>query len=345
MQTTSLGRDGPRISRICLGTMTFGKQNSEAEAHAQLDHAFAQGVNVVDTAEMYPVPPGEKTVGITETIVGNWLARQPRDRVILATKATGPGRYAWPRGGRLGFTRANLREALDGSLKRLRTDHVDLYQLHWPDRNVPLFGKARYEPDEERDFTPLAETLEAMGELVREGKVRHWGLSNETPWGVMTFLRLADQLGLPRPLTVQNNFSLACRTWENGLAEIGHREGVGLLAYSPLAFGYLSAKYLEDPAATGRFTLFPNFVQRYRHRHRLDPAVRAYAALARRHGLSPAQLAIAFVNSQRFVTSNIIGATTLAQLTENIAAGEIVLSEEVLAEIDAIHDGNPNPVV
>ena len=340
-----LGNSDIQISRICLGTMTFGRQNSEAEAHAQFDYAMGQGVNFIDTAEMYPVPVDEQTDGVTESIVGSWLARQSRDKVILATKASGPGRYPWPRGGRLDYTRANLREAVEGSLKRLRTDYVDLYQLHWPDRNVPFFGKVRYEPENEFPHTPLRETLEGLGELIRAGKIRHWGLSNETPWGLMTFLRLADQHGLPRPLTVQNNFSLVCRTWDNGLAEIAYRENIGLLAYSPLAFGYLTAKYLEDPQATGRFTAFPDFVQRYRHRARLDPAVAAYAALARKHGLTPAQLAIAWVNSQGFVSSNIIGATNMKQLAENIGAAACVLAPEILVEIDALHDANPNPVV
>lgn len=345
MHYNPLGDSDMRVSRLCLGTMTFGRQNSESEAHAQLDCAFDHGINFIDTAEVYPVPPDENTVGITERFVGRWLAGRSRDKAILATKATGPGRYAWPRGGQLNFTRANLRAALEGSLQRLSTDYVDLYQLHWPDRNVPMFGKARFEPTLEREFTPLRETLEALGELVREGKVRYVGLSNETPWGLMRFLQLAEQHGLPRPATVQNNYSLACRTWENGLAEIGHRERVGLLAYSPLAFGYLTAKYLDDPAAPGRATLFPAFVQRYRNRPRLNAAVADYAALARRHGLSPAQLAIAWAHSRWCVASVIIGATNLIQLEENIAAVDRELPPELLAEIDAIHDANPNPVV
>lgn len=225
METTPLGNSPLRVSRVCLGTMTFGQQNSEAEAHAQLDFAFERGVNFVDSAEMYPVPARPETHGLTERYVGSWLARQARDRVILAGKATGPARgMNWIREGEQQFSRDNLRRALEGSLERLRTDYLDLYQLHWPDRNVPMFGGYHFDPGQERDSVPPRETLETLAGFIREGKVRHWGLSNETPWGLLTFLRLADELGLPRPVSVQNAYSLLNRTWENGLSEIGFRE-------------------------------------------------------------------------------------------------------------------------
>lgn len=343
MKYKLLGASDLQVSSICLGTMTFGHQNSEADAHAQLDCAFAQGVNFIDTAEMYPVPPSAQHCGKTEAYVGSWLVKQDRSRVVVATKAAGPGRHQpWIRGGQLAFDRANLREAIEGSLTRLRTDYVDLYQLHWPDRNTPMFGKYRFEPEEERDYVPLLETLQALAELQREGKIRHWGLSNEPPWGLMTFLRLADQHGLPRPVSVQNAYSLVNRSWEYGLAEIGYRERVSLLAYSPLAFGHLSGKYLVDPQAAGRITAFASFGQRY-DKPAVIKAVAAYAALARAHGLTPAELALTYVYSRWCVGSTIIGATSLAQLQENLDAARGVLSDEVLRAIEAIHLESPNP--
>ena len=336
---------GPlHVTPVCLGTMTFGEQNTEAQAHAQLDEALAQGVNFIDTAEMYPVPARAETSGRTETFVGSWLRRQRRDAIVLATKAAGPGRgMAWIRDGDLGFDAAQLQRALDGSLRRLGTDYVDLYQLHWPDRNVPLFGQQLFDPGAERDSVPLAQTLLAIGALIRSGRVRHWGLSNETPWGLMRCLQLADVLGVPRPLTVQNAYSLLNRSWETGgLAEIGWREQVGLLAYSPLGFGVLSGKYLDDPAANGRITQFAGFGQRYT-KPNVATAVAEYAALARRHGLTPTQLALGFTASQWCVGATIIGATSLAQLRENLDAMRLRLSPELHAEIDAIHQRWPNP--
>ena len=343
MQYTTLGSNGPRVSRVCLGTMTFGQQNSEAEAHAQLDAAFARGVNFIDTAEMYPVPARAETSGRTEEYVGTWLARKNREQVILAGKATGPARgMNWIREGKHHFTRDNLRQALEGSLKRLRTDYLDLYQLHWPDRNVPMFGAYHYDPGQERDATPLRETLETLAEFIQAGKIRHWGPSNETPWGLMTFLHLADAHGLPRPVSVQNAYSLLNRTWENGLAEIGHRENISLLAYSPLGFGHLSGKYLKDPAASGRATLFPEFTARYR-KPNTAKALAAYVDLAERHGLTPTALALAFVHSRWCVAASILGATSLAQLREDLDATELTLAPEVLREIERIHLDTPNP--
>lgn len=343
MNESQLGNSTLQVSEICLGTMTFGQQNSEAEAHAQLDRACAAGVNFIDTAEMYPVPPRAGTYGRTEEIVGNWLARQARDKVIVATKAAGPARgLNWIRGGPLAFDLASLRAALDASLQRLRTDYVDLYQLHWPARNQPMFGQWQYDPDRESDATPILETLEALATLVREGRIRYFGLSNEHPWGVMEFVRLAREHGLPRPVSVQNAYSLLNRVYETGLAEVCHRENIGLLAYSPLAFGTLSGKYLADPKGPGRITQFAGFGQRYAKTN-VAPAVAAYAELAHRHRLTPSQLALAFVYSRWFTASTIIGATSIAQLDENLGARVVPLSSALLAEIDDIHLQYTNP--
>ncbi|MBI1424914.1 MAG: aldo/keto reductase [Gammaproteobacteria bacterium] len=343
MKTRLLGNSDLGVTHICLGTMTFGEQNTEAEAHEQLAYAIDHGINFIDTAEMYPVQARAETSGRTEVYVGSWLKDQARDRIVLATKASGPGRaFDWIRNNQLHFSRDNLQEALHGSLQRLQTDYVDLYQLHWPDRNVPLFGAYHFDPSRERDAAPLQEVITAMAEFIQAGKIRHWGLSNETPWGVMTALRLADELGLPRPVSVQNGYNLLNRTWENGLSEIGYRENVSLLAYSPLGFGYLTGKYLKDPTTHGRATLFSGFTQRY-NKANTAPAVAAYVELAHQHGLTPVQLALAFVYQKWCVASTIIGATSMAQLQENLAADEVRLSDEVLAGIEKIYLQFPNP--
>jgi len=343
MRTLTLGKSDLTVSHICLGTMTFGQQNSEAEAHEQLDYALSEGINFIDTAEMYPVPAREETSGATERFVGSWLQRQARDRIVLATKATGPGRnFQWIREDQLCFSRDNLARALEGSLRRLRTDYIDLYQLHWPDRNVPMFGQYHFDPQQEHPTVLLSETLAALADFIRAGKIRYWGLSNETPWGLMTALRLADQMGLPRPISVQNAYNLLNRTWENGLSEIGYRENIPLLAYSPLGFGLLTGKYRLDASATGRVTLFGGFAARYA-KPNTAPAVEAYAALAQEHGLSPTELALGFVYHRWCVGSTIIGATTLAQLKENLAAARVTLSPEALGEIENIHLRYPNP--
>lgn len=343
MQYTTLGRSDLNVSRVCLGTMTFGTQNSEADAHRQLDFALARGVNFVDTAEMYSVPPNAESYGKSETYVGTWLKRQARDKIVLATKISGPGRaMKWIRNGELAFDRRNLRAAIEASLARLQTDYVDLYQLHWPDRNTPIFGQYRFDPEKERNFVPIEETLAALAELVAEGRVRFVGLSNETPWGVMQFLHQAQQHGLPRVVSVQNACNLVNRTWEMGLAEIGFRENVSLLAYSPLAFGLLSGKYLAEPRASGRLTLFQSFAQRY-SKPNVQPAVAAYAALAQRHGMTPTRLALAFVASRGYVASTIIGATTIGQLGEDIDGCAATLSDEVLQEIETLHLRYCNP--
>lgn len=338
-----LGGSNLVVPDICLGTMTFGEQTSEADAHAQLDFGLAHGVNFIDTAEMYAVPPRAETYGTTETIVGRWLKGQVRDQIIVATKVAGPSRNLdWVRNGPSALDRANIRAAIEGSLRRLQTDYVDLYQLHWPERNQPMFGQWQYDPSKERECTPIRSQLEALAELVREGKVRYVGLSNEHAWGVMQFTQLADELGLPRVVSTQNAYSLLNRTFESGLAEVCHREQVGLLAYSPLAFGHLTGKYLADPGAAGRLTQWPAFGQRYT-KPNVAPAVTAYVDLAKRYALSPTQLALGFVRSRWFVASTIIGTSSLAQLQETLPAMLTPLGNDILAEIDAIHLRYTNP--
>jgi len=345
MEYRQLGTTDIRVSALCLGTMTFGEQNSEADGHAQLDMALEAGVNFIDTAEMYAIPPRAETQGLTETIIGNWLAqRKCRDRVVLATKVAGPGRdwLTYIRGGGNRLDRRNIEQAVDASLTRLQTDVIDLYQLHWPDRHTNYFGHLGYRHHEDPDATPLLDTLQVLGDLVQAGKIRHVGLSNETPWGVMKFLALAEQHGLPRMVSVQNPYSLLNRSYEVGLAEISHREQAGLLAYSPLGFGVLSGKYLDGARPAGaRLTLYENYT-RYSSPE-AQAATYAYVQLAREHDLDPAQMALAYVTSRPFLTSNIIGATTLAQLSSNLASAELTLSDEILADIEAIHNRHPNP--
>ncbi|MEC9484207.1 MAG: NADP(H)-dependent aldo-keto reductase [Halomonas sp.] len=341
MQKRPLGRTGIDVTRLCLGTMTFGEQNTEAEAHAQLDRAIDFGINFIDTAEMYPVPPQGDTQGRTEAYIGSWLkARGKRDDLVIATKAAGPGMTHIRGGPRL--TREHLNQAIDASLERLQTDYIDLYQLHWPDRSTNFFGKLGYQPDPDEDATPLSETLTALKELVEAGKVRAIGLSNETPWGVMHSLHLADTLDVPRVASVQNPYNLLNRSFEVGLAEIADREQVGLLAYSPLAFGVLSGKYLGGAQPPkGRLTLYERF-KRYTS-DVAEEATRAYVDIARRHGLDPAQMALAFVNSRPFLTSNIIGATPMEQLESNLASEHLSLDPAVLDEIEAVHRRLSNP--
>ncbi|WP_136681453.1 NADP(H)-dependent aldo-keto reductase [Neptunomonas sp. XY-337] len=343
MHYQTLGHSDLRVSRTCLGTMTFGSQNTEQEACEQLDYAAAHGVNFLDAAEMYPVPTDEKWQGLTETYIGNWMkARGNRSDMVVATKASGPAdmvKYLRPN---ICFDRANLRAAVEGSLQRLQTDYIDLYQLHWPDRSSNFFGQLGYQHNPDQPGTPILETLTALKELVDEGKIRYIGLSNETPWGVMKFLQLAEAHGLPRVVSVQNPYNLLNRKDEVGLAEVLHRENVGLLAYSPLGFGVLSGKYLNGQRPEGsRLALYPQY-ERY-VKPRGVTATEAYVALAREHGLSPAQMALAFVNSQPFLGANIIGATTLAQLEENIAADALELTPELMSAIEAIHEQQPNP--
>ncbi|MDO8293835.1 MAG: NADP(H)-dependent aldo-keto reductase [Gallionella sp.] len=342
MEYRQLGASDLKVSALALGTMTFGEQNSEAEAHAQLDLAVAHGVNFIDTAEMYPVAPRAETAGRTESYVGTWLKRQQRDQLIVASKIAGPARgFSWIRNGPR-IDCAQLTAALDGSLRRLQTDYVDLYQIHWPDRYVPMFGATGYDVTQERDSVPIAEQLQVLADLVKAGKVRHIGLSNETPWGVAEFLRCAETLGLPKIVSIQNAYHLMNRTFEAGLAEVCRHTNVGLLAYSPLAFGHLTGKYLADPQAKGRVTLFPGFGQRY-HKPNVPAASKEYVRIANEAGLSPAQMALAFVRTRWFTSSVLLGATSVQQLQENLDSAEVTLTAEVLEQIEAVHRLYPNP--
>lgn len=342
MEYRRLGESNLQVSALCLGTMTFGEQNSEAEAHAQLDLAVSRGVNFIDTAEMYPVPPRAETVHRTERYIGSWLKHQSRDKLILATKITGAARgFSWIRNGPR-ISRAHIHAAIDGSLRRLQTDYIDLYQIHWPDRYVPMFGTTGYDVTQERDSVPIAEQLQALAELVQAGKVRHLGVSNETPWGVNEFVRCATELGLPKIASIQNAYHLMNRTFENGLAEMCRHAHVGLLAYSPLAFGHLTGKYLADPQANGRVTLFPGFGQRY-HKPNVPAAAREYVRIAREAGLSPAQMALAFARTRWFTASVILGATSRQQLSENLDSADVTLAAEVLEQIETVHNLYPNP--
>ena len=343
MQHRRLGRSDLNVSEICLGTMTWGEQNSEAEAHEQLDRALDAGVNFIDTAEMYPVPARAQTQGRTERYIGSWLAkRRCRDRVVLATKVAGRSAdMEWVRGGPR-LTANHIGQAVNSSLERLQTDYIDLYQIHWPERKTNFFGRLGYRHSDAQDSVPLLETLSALKTHVDAGKIRYVGVSNETPWGVMRYLALAERLGLPRIVSIQNPYNLLNRTFEIGLAEIAHREDVPLLPYSPLAFGTLTGKYSGGAKpADARLTLFPQF-SRYTGRLGQTTAAR-YVELARSHGLNPAQMALAYVRSRPFVASTIIGATTMAQLEENLASVGLTLPEEVEEAIEAIHTEQPNP--
>jgi len=344
MEQRKLGGTKLDVSALCLGTMTWGEQNDESEAFAQIAMARDHGVNFIDTAEMYPVPPRPETYAATERIIGNWFRQhRDRDQWVLASKIAGPGNgISHIRDGQLRHNRRHIVEALDASLQRLGTDYLDLYQLHWPERSTNFFGKLGYQHQPHDHFTPLEETLEALDEQVRAGKIRHIGLSNETPWGTMKFLQLAESRGWPRAVSIQNPYNLLNRSFEVGLAEVAIREQCGLLAYSPLAFGMLSGKYEQGARPEGaRLTLFSRFA-RYSNPQTVAACSR-YVQLAREHGLDPAQMALAFVTRQPFVTSNIIGATNLEQLKLNLDSSRLNLSDELLAAIEAIHQDQPNP--
>ena len=345
MRYKMLGNSGINVSIICLGTMTYGEQNTEKEGHRQLDYAIDKGVNFIDSAELYAIPPKVETYGKTESIIGSWLSmRGRRNEVILASKIAGGGEWVnHIRGGKTRFTEDYITEALSASLKRLKTDYIDLYQLHWPERNTNYFGKLGYEAgDTEAALTPIKETLCALKKQVEAGKIRYVGLSNETPWGIMRFLTLAKEYDLPVIVSVQNPYNLLNRTYEIGNAEISHRENVSLLAYSPLGFGVLSGKYLNNKKpAEARITKWPNYA-RYSSEQG-TAATRSYVALAMKYGLDPAQMALAFVNEQAFVASNIIGATTMLQLESNIASVDIQLSRELRSDIEEVHNKYPNP--
>lgn len=346
MQYNTLGNSDLEVSQVSLGTMTFGEQNTPAEGFEQLDYALSQGVNLIDTAELYAIPPRAETYGETERVIGDWIARRgKRDDFILASKIAGPGPdwVSHIRGGHSRFDAKNIDAALNDSLARLQTDYVDLYQLHWPERQTNFFGKLGFEiPSDDTAMTPVYETLTALEAQVKAGKIRYIGLSNETPWGIMQFLQVAREFNLPAIVSVQNPYSLLNRTYEVGCAEISYRENIGLLAYSPLGFGVLSGKYLGDQApAEARLTRWPHY-SRYNKPQGIA-ATEAYVALAREHQLDPAQMALAYVNSRPFVASTIVGATTMAQLKTNLASSELSLSAEVMDAIEAIHQRYPNP--
>jgi len=331
------------VSRVCLGTMTWGEQNSEAQAHEQLDYAIDQGINFIDTAEMYPVPPNARTQGRTETYLGTWLAKRSRKNLIIATKVAGPGRRDWIRDGRTDLTQDVIADAVDTSLARLQTDYIDLYQIHWPQRNVPMFGGIEFDPSKEKAGPPIAEQVRGMAAMIKSGKIRHYGLSNETAWGVCEFRRVAKELGVPGPVTIQNSYSLLSRNVDNDLAETLFRENMTLLAYSPLAAGILSGKYIGGAKPEGaRFTLFDSLGIRFR-KPMVSEAVDAYSALAKRQGQTLVQLALGYVASRWFVGASIIGATTMAQLKEDLAAAQLKLDAPTLDAIREIQLRFPNP--
>jgi aryl-alcohol dehydrogenase-like predicted oxidoreductase len=346
MEFRTLGRTGLQVSLIGLGTMTFGEQNTEADGHAQLDYAVDHGVNLIDTSEVYAVPPRAETYGSTERIIGTWLRRSgKRQHVVLCSKVAGPGSalgVTHVRGGANRLDRRNVVEAIDDSLRRLQTDYLDLYQVHWPDRSTNFFGRLDYEHVEQEDTVPIEETLEVLSELVQAGKVRHVGVSNETPWGLHRYLQLAQESGLARLVSIQNHYSLLNRSFEVGLAEMAIREDVGLLAYSPLGFGVLTGKYLDGArppeARVVRWSRFARYSGEVAER-----TTAAYVAIARHHDLDPAHMALAFVNRQRFVSSTLIGATTMEQLATNVASVDVQLSDEVIQAIEQVHKAQPNP--
>lgn len=343
MKYNNLGTTDVKVSQICLGTMTWGEQNTESEAHEQMDYAFGQGVNFIDTAELYPVPPKPDTQGKTEEYIGSWLSKkQNRKDVILATKVVGRTDMQWFRQEEGRLSARHIKEAVEASLKRLKTDYIDLYQLHWPDRHTNRFGQLGFDYQDDSSQISIEESLIACEELVKSGKVRHIGISNETPWGVSEYLNLSENKGLPRVQSIQNPYNLLNRSFEVGLSEFSHRSDVGLLAYSPLAFGTLSGKYLSKPwPEKGRLTLYKRF-SRYTSDIGME-AARRYVELAHENGLDPSQMALAWVNQQAFLTANIIGATTMTQLKSNIESADIILPENVKLKIQEIHQNQSNP--
>ncbi|MFC1585275.1 aldo/keto reductase [Fibrobacterota bacterium] len=345
MRYRKLGYTNIDVSIICLGTMTWGEQNSESEAHQQLDYALDQGVNFIDTAELYPIPPKEDTYGRTEEYIGSWVQqRKNRDKFILATKIAGkePG-LSWIRGGKSFYNRQNLEKALHNSLKRLRTDYIDLYQLHWPNRNTRYADQAFGDRGIERDDVPVEETLEVLNDFIKAGKIRFYGLSKETPWGMMNYIMQAEKRGFPRPVTIQNPFSLLRRSFEDANAEVALREGVGLMAYSPLGFGVLSGKYLRGQKPAGsRMEVFGEHFKKYSS-NAATSATNEYIKLAVKAGLKPAQMALAFLHTRPFLLCTIVGATKMEHLSENVQSADIQLSEEILEGIEEIHRKKPNP--
>ncbi|MBL7868439.1 MAG: NADP(H)-dependent aldo-keto reductase [Flavobacterium lindanitolerans] len=343
MNYNTLPNTNLKVSELCLGTMTFGQQNTEAEGHAQIDFALDKGINFIDTAEMYPVPAREKTTGETERIIGSWLHKSgKRNDIILASKIAGPNRGMQYIREDLAYNKETIKTSVEKSLKRLQTDYIDLYQLHWPERKSNMFGQRGFKIQEDAWEDNMKAILEVFQELIQEGKIRAIGVSNETPWGVMRFLEESKKHGLPRIATIQNPYSLLNRTFEVGLSETAYRENVGLLAYSPLAFGVLSGKFLTgEKHPDARLNLFPNFT-RYNSQQTKE-ATALYHETATRFGLTLTEMSLAFIRQQQFVTATIIGATNLKQLEENINSRHTVLSEEVLKAIDEIQSIRPNP--
>ena len=347
MKYRKLGITDLDVSVICLGTMTFGEQNDQSEGFEQMNYAFERGINFFDTAELYAVMPRKETYGETEKIIGNWFyEKKNRQNVILASKISGNG-IPWIREGneKLKFDKKNIDLAIESSLKRLKTDYIDLYQLHWPERKVPKFGKLDFEYDvDDNEWTSILEILENLNRHIKTGKIRHIGLSNETPWGIMKFLQIAKENNLPQMVSVQNVYNLVNRVFDVANSEVSIRENCGLLAYSPLAGGRLSGKYINDSPENSRYTLWPNNFDRH-HTKRGEIAISKYVDLANKHNIAPSTFANAFVNNRPFVTSNIIGATSMNQLKENIDSIDIVLSKKILNEIEDIHLSDPNPCV
>ncbi len=344
MEYKKLGNTDIEVSLICLGTMTWGEQNSEKEGFEQMDLAVGEGINFFDTAELYSVPPKKETWGLTEKIIGNWLKlRKCRDKIIIATKVVGRSGMKWFRNKETRLNKEQINEAINGSLKRLNTDYIDLYQLHWPDRKANFFGKLGYAHEDENDFIEVKTQLEILSDIIKEGKIRNIGLSNETPWGLMKFLSIADQYSLPRVVSVQNPYSLLNRSYEVGMAEVSVREKCGLLAYSPLAFGMLTGKYDNGAKPDdARLTIYGDMFTRYTKPKGLKYSEK-FNDIAKKNNLSPAAMALSFVNSREFITSNIVGATNLDQLKENINSYKIRLSSEVIDEIEKVHNENPYP--
>ena len=347
MKYRKLGVTYLDVSVICLGTMTFGEQNSQKDGFEQMNYAFERGVNFFDTAELYAVMPKKETYGKTEEIIGNWFVeKKNRDKIILASKISGNG-ISWIREGndKLRFDKRNIDLAIDSSLKRLKTDYIDLYQLHWPERKVPKFGKLDFEYDPyDNEWTQMQEVLEALDVHIKSGKIRYVGLSNETPWGVMKFLQVAKEKNLPQMMSIQNVYNLVNRVFDIANSEVSIRESCGLLAYSPLAGGRLSGKYINDNPKNARYTLWPRNFDRH-HTQRGEIAISKYVELAKKYNIAPSTFANAYVNNRPFVTSNIIGATSMDQLKENIDSIDVVLSKEILSEIEDIHLSDPNPCV
>ena len=350
MKYRKLGTTDIDVSVICLGTMTFGEQNLQQEGFDQMDYALKRGINFFDTAELYPIMPRKETCGKTEEIIGNWFKqRKNRSKVILASKIASKTEndLSWIREGaqKLGFDKKNMNAAIDASLQRLQTDYIDLYQLHWPERKVPKFGKLDFEYDPyDNEWTQIEEVLDNLNNLIKSGKIRYVGLSNETPWGVMKFLQVAKEKNLPRMMSIQNVYSLVNRVFDIANSEVSIRENCGLLAYSPLAGGRLSGKYINQQPKNARYTLWPSRFDRH-HTKRGEKAIAKYVSLAKKYNITPSTFANAYVNDRPFVTSNIIGATTIEQLRENIDSIDITLSNEILHEIEDIHLSDPNPCV